>query len=345
MLLRIKIICLVCITIALYGVGDIYYLAQPVPLGTLGPELQAIAAAEAYAEQTGKELVYIPFQQVTPRHVDVNEVYYITNTPRPDGFGAQFQTIIAAMIYAELAGKYFVYTPFQNMEHNYDNAPDFLARKEWLINFIGNVPLNESSAYIAADYIEYFDTHIPECATSNALKQIKKIFRANKKRPTSFGTTRFNIAVHVRRPNKHDSRVIGTDTKDAVFLGIIDALRMRYRDKNPLFHLYSQGDASQFSTYDAPDVRLCLNESIEDTFIGMVFADALVTSASSFSYVAALISDGDIYYMPFWHKPLPHWLSTHSLLARKLPTTPLTFERYTEDICVTYKLPTITEDF
>lgn len=32
-------------------------------------------------------------------------------------------------------------------------------------------------------------------------------------------------------------------------------------------------------------------------------ADILIISPSSLSYVAALISDGEIYYKPFWHKP------------------------------------------
>jgi hypothetical protein len=39
----------------------------------------------------------------------------------------------------------------------------------------------------------------------------------------------------------------------------------------------------------------------------MVLADILVTGASSFSYTAGLLSEGIVYYIPFWHAPLPHW--------------------------------------
>ncbi|KKL26137.1 hypothetical protein LCGC14_2398280 [marine sediment metagenome] len=35
----------------------------------------------------------------------------------------------------------------------------------------------------------------------------------------------------------------------------------------------------------------------------MIVANILVTSPSSFSYVTALISDGEAYYKKFWYNP------------------------------------------
>jgi len=67
---------------------------------------------------------------------------YVTNSRRKDGFGAQFQEVIAAVIYAEIQNKKFVYTPFKLMEHNYDNDPDFIAKKERLINFMTHFEVN-----------------------------------------------------------------------------------------------------------------------------------------------------------------------------------------------------------
>ena len=40
----------------------------------------------------------------------------------------------------------------------------------------------------------------------------------------------------------------------------------------------------------------------------MVSAEILVTSPSSLSYIAALISDGEIYYKKFWHNPRKNWI-------------------------------------
>jgi hypothetical protein len=56
-----------------------------------------------------------------------------------------------------------------------------------------------------------------------------------------------------------------------------------------------------------------INESVENTFTGMVLADVLVTAASSLSYTAGILSEGIVYYIPFWHVALPHWISINTL--------------------------------
>lgn len=244
------------------------------------------------------------------------DLEYITNPNQSDGFGSQFQAIIAAAIYAELAHKQFIYTPFQSMEHNYDNDPTFLAQKEKFINFIGNFELN-TGQYLASRNINYkaiLDKYPDLCAQSSTLAKIKNVFRANKD-ADYFKNDRFNIAIHLRRPNQHDNRIEGANTPDQLFLEIIDALRTRYADKDPLFHLYSQGEATTFAAYKAHDMVFHLDESVEDSFLGFVYADVLVTSASSFSYTAALLSDGTVYYIPFWHTPFPGWISVHDLIS------------------------------
>ncbi len=242
----------------------------------------------------------------------------ITNPFRNDGFGGQFQTIIYAVIYAELNNKKFVYTPFSALEHNYNNEIDFIAKKESLINFIGNFELKKnkevSIKLSAQDYIAFFESNIKKSIESEALKKIKKNFRANKNINSLFNHEYLNIAIHIRRPNNHDNRIFGTDTPDSVFLKIINRLRNIYLEKKPLFHLYSQGNIEQFKLFFSPDIMLHINETIEDTFTGMVFADILVTGTSSLSYTAGIISDGIIYYSNYVHPPLPHWQLVKSLL-------------------------------
>jgi hypothetical protein len=235
----------------------------------------------------------------------------VTNPLRNDGFGAQFQSVIMAAIYAELHDMEFVYSPFSTMEHNYDNDPSYLEKKEDLINFIGNFEINRDvalqSKFTPYDLVNFFDANMPSCLNTLALKKIKRIFRENKDRAAYFNTDSFNVAVHVRRPNLHDSRVSGTDTPDEVYLRIIDSLRNVYKSEQPVFHIYSQGLMDAFASYMASDVVLHLNDSLEFTFSSMVLADVLVTTASSLSYSAGILSDGIIHYIPFWHPPLPHW--------------------------------------
>jgi hypothetical protein len=55
------------------------------------------------------------------------------------------------------------------------------------------------------------------------------------------------------------------------------------------------------------DVIFHLDEHIITTFIGLVAADELILSPSSFSYVAGLLSDGIVYYKKFWHGKKNAW--------------------------------------
>lgn len=237
----------------------------------------------------------------------------ITNSPRSDGFGSQFQTIVYSAIYAEMNNKKFVYTPFKSIEHNYDNDPDFLPKKEELINFSKHYQINQDLSLQdnmnAGTFIRYFEANIESCVNSQSLKKIKEIFRSNKKREDYFDKSHFNIAVHIRRANPHDSRVAGTDTPDIFYLDTIQTLREEYTSEKTIFHIYSQGEIADFQKiYSENDTILHINESLEDTFTSLVLADALVTSASSLSYIAAILSEGAVYYTPFWHPPLPHWV-------------------------------------
>ena len=101
----------------------------------------------------------------------------------------------------------------------------------------------------------------------------------------------------------------GSDIPDEVYLEIIHFLRCRYASQNPKFHIYSQGDVKPFEErFGYSDTVFHIDAAIEETFSSMVLADVLVTSASSFSYVAGILSEGAVYYIPFWHPPLPNWI-------------------------------------
>lgn len=242
----------------------------------------------------------------------------VTNPPRFDGFGGQFQTIIYSVIYAEMNNQEYLYTPFTKMEHNYDDDPDFINKKERIINFIDHFEINKDPSIQslgAPHFVRYFEEHLEQCANSESLKKIKAFFRESKNKRDYFDDENFNIAIHIRRPNSHDSRIAGTQEPDELYLKIIESLRSKYRSRKPLFHVYSQGDLEVFKkTFGADDIVLHINGSVEDSFIPMVLADALVSGTSSYSYVAAILSEGDIYYIPFWHPPFPHWTQVNGIL-------------------------------
>jgi hypothetical protein len=234
----------------------------------------------------------------------------VTNCDRKDGFGAQYYNIIWAILYAELHGHKFYYTPFECMEHNYDNDPNYLNNKENLINIIGNFPL--VSELDTDDLVmELCPCNVPfpnfsdlkPLMSMTSLDKIKNAFYQNKE---SIHDLNFlNIAVHVRRFNEHDTRKDSIQSDD-YFLKVINHIRKEHPEPK-IFHIYSQGKEEDFSNFKEEDMRLHLNESVESTFISMATAQILVMSKSALSYCAAILSDGIIYYLPYTLNPPPNW--------------------------------------
>ena len=232
---------------------------------------------------------------------------YITNFKREDGFGGHYISIMYSIIYAELINAEFVYTPFERMEHNYDNSPDFLDKKEKFINIINNYKtINDVDQYTPTSLGIYsiIQENIDKSINSNSFKRIKELFFLNKIKKNNSDI--FNIAVHIRRKNPHDNGEDYGYTNDEYFLNCIDHIRKEYQ-KQKIFHIYSQGDLNSFEKFKSNDVVFHLNEPIEDTFYDLVTADVLIMSKSALSYSAALLSDGIIYYIPLVHPKLSHW--------------------------------------
>lgn len=88
----------------------------------------------------------------------------------------------------------------------------------------------------------------------------------------------------------------------------LDYVRM-LKTKFPTYSIciYSQGKIDDFKEIALDNVHFFLDGDIKKTFHDLVTAKILVTSKSSFSYSAALLSTGTVYHLPFWAKPLGHW--------------------------------------
>jgi hypothetical protein len=232
---------------------------------------------------------------------------YITNFSRDDGFGAQYQTILFSIIYSELVNKEFVYNPFTKMEHNYDKDPNFLKEKENLINIIGNYKsINDVDTYeiTTPEIYRIVEGNINKCVELESFKKAKRLFLQNKS--IKIKENDVDVAVHIRRCNPHDNGQSYGYTDDEYYLNVIKHIRHQH-SKNKTFHIYSQGDLKSFEKFKADDVVFHLNEKLENTMYDLVTSDILVMSKSSLSYVSGLLSDGVVYYLPFWHNKLNKW--------------------------------------
>ena len=244
---------------------------------------------------------------------------YITTEPRTDGFGAHFQNIIIDILYTYNATtNQYVFPNIASFEHNYTNDPGFTNRLIRYMNLRDHYSMPSGVAdtishysSIASNY-PYVENNLTRLLASPTMNLIKSLFYADKNTP--FDTTYYNVAVHIRRDNKSDSRFSGI-TSDEYYLNVMKYIRANHgADKKPLrFHIYSQCNdmASETSCKEKfmnKDTEFHINGDVLPTFHGMVFADALVTSASSYSYCAAFLCNGVIYYKKFWHKPADNWI-------------------------------------
>ena len=240
---------------------------------------------------------------------------FYTVSDRTDGFGAQFQTIIYCILLAENTGNTYIHNKIKSMEHNYDNDPEYLSKVELLMNISGNYhSISECNSndtimtFTPQELIYNFEKNMTFFMRSESLMKLKSNFWKNKKR-NFFANDAINIAVHIRRPNIYDNRIDGADTHLQYYLNIIDRIKKTTNNgKQLIFHIYSQNNINDYDEYDKEGLCFHLNENLFDTFTGLVAADILVTSRSSFSYAAAILSDGIIYYQPFWHPPGENWI-------------------------------------
>ena len=239
-------------------------------------------------------------------------IFYTTEKSY-DGFGGQYQRVIQAYIYCKLHNLNFVYDNFKQVEHNYNNDTEYINKLETLINLKDNIcNLHENMHHtrlVNSNVSKYFEQNIDKCCENEHLEFIKKCFWENKNKQY-FNNDKFNVAIQIRRANLHDRGRAGerVTTPNQYYLNIMNSIREKHKDKNILFHIYSQGNIKDFIDLSGNDVQFHLNENTIDTFIGMVASKVLVISPSSFSYIAALISDGEVYYKKFWHNPRKNWI-------------------------------------
>ena len=262
---------------------------------------------------------------------------YISSIPFEDGFGAQYQRFIWTCIYAEEhEDAVFVYRSPKKIAHNYTADPNFIHNMEKTMNMNSNYIHYDDVAnkhmIIIPDFYDvfnYIEKNMDACMKSRSMSRIKEHYWRNKKRDTerlrlfhittNETSTKYthHLAIHMRRPNCDDTRPNGGEEyTNEYYIKSLLHIRgnyLKYDANNRIqFHIYSQGNLDNFANiYNHPiigkDVMMHLDDTTEDTFIGMTVADILVTSASSYSYVAAFLCGGDIYYTEFWHKPCSWW--------------------------------------
>jgi hypothetical protein len=237
---------------------------------------------------------------------------FYTTRQRGDGFGGIFQNVIFDALFASVHGHTYVYTPQHKIEHNYTNDPTFNERLFKFLNLeqLFPKPLTDERIY-EYDYgsvYPFVEQNIDKLYELPIMKSIQDAFFQNKISP--YDSTMFNVAVHIRRPNTHDMGLAGerANTLNSVYINTMKKIQQTYKgDKKIQFHIYSQSAFDGYEEFSDFNTQFHIDTSLEHTLLGLMYADTLVLSRSSLSYVSAFITKGEVYYIPFWHPPLKHW--------------------------------------
>lgn len=229
-----------------------------------------------------------------------------------EGFGEQYKLILYYAIYAELNQLKFVYTPFIKIAHNYLNESNFEDKLDKFIGIKEELPLinsidkNKLIEPFISDVLFYLHNHMNEFENSKTLTLIKKCFYRKNKKPHGTG----GIGIHIRRQNPDDNNThSGLFVPNELYIYLIQKMIELY--PNYKIHIFSQGTMDQFKLFEQifgfQKLQLHLNESLETTFVQLVYADVLIIAPSALSYMAGCLSNGKIFYMSHCNPKLPKW--------------------------------------
>ena len=271
----------------------------------------------------------------------------ITCADRTDGAGAQAHTMMSAMNFARAFGHTYVHTPFNEIDHADRPMGQWVEAWENLFNLgqgeellrIGVPPALNYSAFhprlyhaVSSTLLKigsgaslnwhkpsgtqtffhpffYYSDSNPDAYLS-LMPELRKKFYANGQPPKNDLLT---VAVHLRRgdvTSAHSRRFTSVNTVCETVRVVKGMLEERREDH--ILSVFSEGQESDFFELQEMGAKLFLNVDAIWTMRQLIEADILIMSKSSFSYVAALISDGIKIYEPFWHAPPEPWILRNS---------------------------------
>ena len=267
-----------------------------------------------------------------------------TAIARKDGVGSQVLSRLTIQAAARDLGIEYVHTPFGSIAHGEGDPQQWRQRCEAAFNLGAQLRFREDVDLPLIDFRDYVFrkdlwsaphmiefTHMYEYCDRYP-ERLLEITGGNAP-ARKFVSPRLTMAVHVRRGDVSldmtSERYVSADRIYSTVVAANEALKAAGFECE--IDIYSNGDASEFKAFSERGMRLHLDKGALETFAEMKKADVLMTAKSTFSYDAALYSDGMVFYDHFVRPPAPGWVGIGSkggfsaqtfqrALSRHLPT-------------------------
>lgn len=263
--------------------------------------------------------------------IENNGSNFYTAIPNPGaGIGHQLANWIAGYWFSKQFGLHFAHTSFSNMawERFLGFGKDETSVKELLRNGYKKVRLpifneydseevdlnkkiidsyqHQKVVFVAEQDQFYHDQY-------GVMDDLKNKFYgsvARKDDDLIYTKEQFNIAIHVRRGDivvgqiNQNPNLTMRWQDNRYFEQVLEKVLENLQTTKPIaIYLFSQGERTDFPEFERfNNIHYCLDLSVQDSFLHLVYADLIITSKSSFSYKPALLSNG-IKVCPrnFWH--------------------------------------------
>ena len=240
---------------------------------------------------------------------------------RRDGLGSQVLSRLSVEATACDLGLAYAHRPFEAIAHGEGDPAEWAARcertfalgdgKPRLADF--DLPMVDLTTF-ATDRGLWRRPHI---VTMNNMHiycdRDPEIYRRVMARPDTTSTAKaraLKIAAHVRRGDVSMQRVSHRFTSNEIVVSTLTRVIAEVEKSGRACEVtvYSNGDPREFSEFSVFGCRVDVTSGALDVFDQLRSADVLLTAKSTFSYVAALYTNGVVLYEPFARRPLPSWI-------------------------------------
>jgi hypothetical protein len=230
-----------------------------------------------------------------------------------EGAGSQAHNMMHAITFARTCGLTYVHTPFARIAHADRPMEKWVEAWEAQFNFgAGEIVADKDDPEIVdfnpnwTALVRCFGVDDGVHAFSAILPELKRKYWLNKTPRTRGPLT---ICLHIRRGD-----VTSADdwmwTSTSVIARTVSCLKsiLECHSLSYRMRAFSQGEHADFIELSSLGVELCLDADPVWTMQELVEADILITAKSTFSYMAALLSDGIIMSEADPYPPLDSWL-------------------------------------
>ena len=256
----------------------------------------------------------------------------ITSIHRGDGVGAQLHAAFQLVAFARAQGCEYLHPPFKATLHYNKTRDDLVDRWNSRLPMSKQFPAPSQGRVLDLDKSQplvwgllscsphtvfhsrkfrYFVDRNPNLLEDSAgvLREIWREGNQNGGPAFSDESAGYDITLHIRggdvTKSAHPKRFVSADALVAQILFV----RKRMGQK----HIRVQVVGEQLPTMlvsKLPEIDWH-HEPTDDpieAFTALVCSRRLIVAKSSFSFVAAILSEAEVFYTPFWHPPLPSWI-------------------------------------